>query len=273
MWREVQRAAVILTVGCVGSAEAALSTDAVARTLNASFARCGSSPTLNHSLSLAAADLLRGDELNVALKRQKFLAYASYSVSMTYNGDAAWLKEQMAQRCGKLTRYKAFGLAVDGARLRVVFSTEAQVDLSQSRRWMAAFLKATNRARSQGQKCGAKLMNAVPPLRWNIQLAGAAAQHAREMVRLNFRGHVHPVDGRQAQQRAAALGFVGRAGENIAYGPMTAQEAVTNLLKSPEHCKNLMDAHWTLFGSGVANGTVETLFTTYWVQVFGTVRR
>lgn len=138
---------------------------------------------------------------------------------------------------------------------------------------MAAFLDATTRARFQGQKCGGKLMNAVPPLKWDPRLEGAAARHAADMVRLNFRGHVNPTDGSRALQRAAALGFAGIAGENIAYGPLTPEEAVQQLLTSPEHCMNLMDPHWTLFGGGVANGTVTTLFGTYWVQVFGMERR
>lgn len=267
------RLATLLAVGWTGIAGAAPSADAVARTLRVSFSTCGISPKLNQPLSLAAADLLQGYDLKVALKRQNFLPYHSHTMSVTYDGNPVWLKAQITQQCGRLAGYQVYGLSVAGSRLRVIFSTEAKVNLSQSQRWMAEFLQATNRARFQGQKCGTKLMNAVPPLRWNPLLAGAAARHAGDMVRLNFRGHVNPTDGSRAQQRAAALGFAGRAGENIAYGPLTAQEAVKNLLKSPEHCENLMDARWTLFGSGVANGTVDTLFSTYWVQVFGTERR
>lgn len=46
------------------------------------------------------------------------------------------------------------------------------------------------------------------------------------MVRLNFRGHINPTDGSNAHQWATALGFAGVAGENIASGPIAAQEAV-----------------------------------------------
>ncbi|WP_295821205.1 CAP domain-containing protein [uncultured Deinococcus sp.] len=90
-----------------------------------------------------------------------------------------------------------------------------------------------------------------------------------EQIRL-LRQELLSEDGNVAQQRAAALGI---AGENIAYGSLTPQEAVAQVLTSPEHCMNLMDPHWTLFGGGVANGTVTTLFGTYWVQMFGTERR
>ena len=62
---------------------------------------------------------------------------------------------------------------------------------------------------------------------------------------------------------------MGVAGENIAYRPITAQEAVQQFLTSPVHCENLMDPHWTQFGGAVNNGTADTLFPTYWVQVFG----
>ncbi|CAM3292338.1 hypothetical protein DESA109040_06905 [Deinococcus saxicola] len=34
-----------------------------------------------------------------------------------------------------------------------------------------------------------------------------------------------------------------------------------------------MDPHWTLFGGSVNNGTPDTIFSTYWVQVFGMERR
>jgi uncharacterized protein YkwD len=245
----------------------------MARALSAAFAGCGVTPTLSTPLSLAALDLLNGYSTDAALKRQRFRPHALSSLGMTYNGDVAWVKAQIRGQCGKVVGFKAFGLALDGTRLRVLLGTEARVDLSQSQRWMTAFLEATNRARFQGQKCGGKLMNAVPPLKWNALLAGAATRHAGDMVRLNFRGHINPTDGSRAQQRAAALGFVGVAGENIAYGPITAQEAVQQLLTSPEHCENLMDPHWTLFGGSVNNGTPDTIFSTYWVQVFGMERR
>lgn len=245
----------------------------MARALSAAFAGCGVTPILSTPLSLVALDQLNGYSTDAALKRQRFRPHALSSLGMTYNGDVAWVKAQIRGQCGKVVGFKAFGLALDGTRLRVLLSTEARVDLSQSQRWMTAFLEATNRARFQGQKCGGKLMNAVPPLKWNALLAGAATRHAGDMVRLNFRGHVNPTDGSRAQQRAAALGFVGVAGENIAYGPITAQEAVQQLLTSPEHCENLMDPHWTLFGGAVNNGTPDTIFSTYWVQVFGMERR
>ncbi|WP_188902930.1 CAP domain-containing protein [Deinococcus aerophilus] len=263
----------MLSVTQAQSAPTSAVADAMARSLSSAFAACGATPALNVPLSLAAADLLNGYELDAALKRQKFRPHDFSSFSMTYHGDVAWVKAQIRGQCGKMVGFKAFGLALDGTRLQVILATEARVDLSQSQRWMTAFLDATNRARFQGQKCGGKLMNAVPPLKWDPRLAGAAARHAGDMVQLNFRGHVNPTDSSTPQRRAAALGFVGAVGENIAYGPITAQEAVQELLTSPGHCENLMDPDWTLFGGSVNNGKPDTLFSTYWVQVFGMERR
>ena len=45
-----------------------------------------------------------------------------------------------------------------------------------------------------------------------------------------------------------------------------------HLLDSPYHCLNLMSPLWTRFGAVVANGTPDTLFATFWVQVFGALR-
>ncbi len=222
----------------------------MARALSAAFAGCGTTPTLSVPLSLAALDQLNGDVTDAALKRQRFRPHALSSLGMTDNGDVAWVKAQIRGQCGKVVGFEAFGLPLDGS-------------LSGSRQ---------PRPLPEPEVRG-KLMNAVPPLKWNALLAGAAARHAGDMVRLNFRGHVNPTDGNRPPQRVSALRFVGVAGENVAYGPITAQEAVQQLLTSPAHCENLMDPHWTQFGGAVNNGTADTLFPTYWVQVFGMERR
>lgn len=275
MRREV---GVLLGLSLLGSAQGqgtptSSTADAMVKSLGAAFAACGTTPVLSRPLSLAAADVMNGYELQAALQRQQFRAHGLYLAGMTYNGDVGWVKAQITRQCGQFVGFRSFGLALDGTRMKLILATEARVDLSQSQRWMTEFLEATNRARFQGQKCGGKLMNAVPPLKWDARLAGAAARHAGDMVRLNFRGHVNPVDGSRAQQRAAALGFVGLAGENIAYGPITAQEAVKDLLTSPGHCENLMNPRYTLFGGAVNNGAAGSIFPTYWVQVFGVETR
>lgn len=232
------------------------------------LARCGVSARETPALGLAARDVLRGTELGRALSGQGYRAHDARGWQLTF-GDLAGLRRAVQESCAPWRDLGEYGLSVSGNRLSLIAAVPARVDLTQSRRWLGDFLDATNRARFQGQKCGAKLMNAVPPLKWDARLEAAAARQATDLVRLDFRGHVNPQDGTGPLDRAAAYGFRGGVGENLSYGPVTAQEAVQSLLGSPGHCENLMNPAWTLFGGAVNNGTATTLFPTYWVQVFG----
>lgn len=86
-------------VGTMGMAQAqgasSGSVDAMVRARSAAFAGCGTAPTLDAPLSLAALDPLNGYTLDAALKRQKFRSHNLSSLNMTYNGDVAWVKAQI----------------------------------------------------------------------------------------------------------------------------------------------------------------------------------
>lgn len=266
-----RRITLLLTLTSLPVAHAQVSAaDKLDRTVQAAFGKCGVRLTLSGPLNQAALDQLKGYSTQAALARQHYRAKTANGVRVTYNGDQQWIGRSLLERCGSFQEFTEYGLATDGIKAAIVFARPAWVDLS--RRWQEDFLAATNKARLQGQKCGGVLMNAVPPLKWDTRLESAAARHVRDMITLDFRGHVNPTDHTRAQQRAEQFGFVGTAGENIAYGPLTAQEAVKQLLTSPEHCKNMMDSHWTHFGGAVGNGSEKTIFATYWVQVFGRPR-
>ena len=261
----------LLLCGSLLSAQAQVSAaDRLDRTVQAAFSKCGLHLSLSAPLNQAALDQLKGYKTQDALTRQGYRAHTAHGVRFTYHGDQKWVGGSLLERCGTFQAFKEYGLATDGVKAAIVVAQPAWVDLS--RRWQEAFLAATNTARFQGQKCGGTLMNAAPPLKWDTRLEAAGDRHVRDMITLNFRGHVNPTDNSRAQQRAEQYGFVGTVGENIAYGPLTAQDAVKQLLTSPEHCKNMMDPRWTHFGGSVGNGTTKTLFATYWVQVFGRPR-
>ncbi|MFC5849059.1 CAP domain-containing protein [Deinococcus petrolearius] len=232
------------------------------------LARCGVTARETSALELAAQEVLRGAELGRALSGQGYRPHDARGWRLTF-GDLAGLRRAVQESCAPWRGLGEYGLSVSGNRLALIAATPARVDLTQSRRWLGEFLAATNRARLQGQRCGAKLMNAAPALTWDTRLEAAAARQATDLVRLDFRGHVNPRDGSGPLERAAASGFRGSVGENLSYGPVTPQEAVQSLLGSPGHCENLMNPAWTLFGGAVNNGTADTLFATYWVQVFG----
>lgn len=262
---------VLLPLALLGQVNAASSADVTKldATVRAALTKCGVSVKLNAALNQGAIQGLQGLRTQELLDRQGYVAQGAYTLRFNYFGDLAEVSRTILNDCSTFQRFTEYGLATNGTRLAMVVAKPATVDLTRSREWLSQFLTLTNRARFQGQKCGGKLMNAAPPLRWDSRLEAAAAKHVHDMTTLNFRGHVNPVDGTRAQQRAAALGFRGLAGENIHYGGTTPQEAIASLLKSPEHCENLMNPRYTLFGAAVGNGTPKTLFATYWVQVFG----
>ena len=57
------------------------------------------------------------------------------------------------------------------------------------------------------------------------------------------------------------------SGENIAFGPQSAEEVVAGWLGSPGHCANIMGPRFQEIGVGVASGRKRGRI--YWVQTFG----
>lgn len=254
--------------GALAQGAATPATSGPAAALRQELVRCGVDAREVSALGRAAQDVLGGAELGRALSAQGYRAHDARGWRLTF-GDLAGLRRAVQGECAGWRGAADYGLSLSEGRLSLITATPARVDLTRTRRWLDDFLAATNRARFQGQKCGGKLMNAAPALKWDARLEAAAARQATDLVRLDFRGHVNPQDGSGPLDRAAAYGFRGSVGENLAYGPVTPQEALQSLLGSPGHCENLMNPGWTLFGGAVNNGTASTLFPTYWVQVFG----
>jgi uncharacterized protein YkwD len=95
-------------------------------------------------------------------------------------------------------------------------------------------------------------------LRWNRQLAGVAAKHARDMVSRHYFAHVSP-GGRDHMDRIAASGYkpaagCWTAGENLFFstGPSTPRQLLNAWMNSPAHRQNILRPGWHDFGLGVA---------------------
>ncbi|WP_456833026.1 CAP domain-containing protein [Deinococcus sp. UYEF24] len=245
---------------------------AIAQLMQQTFRQCGQQVAISTPLSLAALDILHHYSQEQALTRQRYRVWKANTFQATYHSDLSWLARNLTNRCGDWTDLTEVGLATDDTQVVIVAARPEAVDLRQTARWLSEFLQLTNRARFQGQKCGGKLMNSTGPLIWDPVLATSGAQYLQDMVRLNFRGHIHAGDGSTPQVRAERAGYQGGVGENLQYNAITPQGAITSLLGSPEHCRNLMDPRYTRFGAAVANGRPDTLFGTYWVQEFGTTK-
>ncbi len=115
-------------------------------------------------------------------------------------------------------------------------------------------LQEVNRARGDGRRCGLRWYPAVGPVRWNASLAKAAVGHAIYMAAKGRISHVG-AGGTTPRQRAGAAGYEGRLwGENVASGQESAAEVVESWLRSPGHCRNIMDRRFKEMGAGCAVG-------------------
>lgn len=107
--------------------------------------------------------------------------------------------------------------------------------------------------------------NKLPPLAINAQLMLAARNHSANMARQNTGSHV--LDNLGPGDRLKQVGYRGRAwGENIAWGARSAQQVMNLWMQSPPHRSNILNAHYTEIGVGIAHSTRGV---PYWTQVFG----
>jgi uncharacterized protein YkwD len=134
----------------------------------------------------------------------------------------------------------------------------------------ARVVELVNVARSHGRKCGSVRFAAAAPLSVSRSLNDAAADHARDMARRKYFEH-RGANGSEPKDRVMRAGYQPRlTGENIAFGPESAEEVVAGWLKSPGHCANIMDARFEHIGVGLSTGHNRKQI--YWVQEFGAPR-
>jgi uncharacterized protein YkwD len=86
------------------------------------------------------------------------------------------------------------------------------------------------------------------------------------MAEHNYFEH-EDLTGHTPADRVRAVGYREKlVGENIAFGPRTADEVVQGWLDSPGHCENIMDPRFVQMGIAYASG--HTKRGLFWVQVF-----
>ena len=128
-----------------------------------------------------------------------------------------------------------------------------------------------NAARARGARCGAHELGPAPPLRLSAQLSDVALGHASDMARHKYFEH-EDLAGHSPAERVRAAGYRETlVGENIAYGPKSAEEVVRGWLDSPGHCENIMDVRFSEVGVAWASGSGSKPGL-YWVQVFAAPR-
>jgi uncharacterized protein YkwD len=149
-------------------------------------------------------------------------------------------------------------------------AADAVVGRASSATVRARVVELVNAARSKSRRCGSARFVAAPPLAVSSMLNEAAAVHARDMARKTYFEH-RGTDGSEPKDRVVRAGYRPRlTGENIAFGPVSAEEVVAGWLASPGHCANIMDSRFREIGVGLASGRGRGRI--YWVQTFGAPR-
>lgn len=128
-------------------------------------------------------------------------------------------------------------------------------------------LARINMLRAQARACGGAALPAAAALRWDSRLAASAQAYAEELARRDTLSH----EGQQARslrERLRTAGYRMRlAGENLAAGPDTVEEALAQWLASPAHCDNLMAAEFEDMGLACVSGSGR--FERFWVLHLG----
>jgi uncharacterized protein YkwD len=127
-------------------------------------------------------------------------------------------------------------------------------------------LQLVNEVRTRGARCGDRSFGPAPPVRLSQTLGGVAFGHADDMAKHNYFEH-EDLTGRSPADRVRAVGYQEKlVGENIAYGPKSAEEVVQGWLDSPGHCENIMDPRFAEMGIAYAAGQASRRGL-FWVQL------
>ncbi len=137
---------------------------------------------------------------------------------------------------------------------------------SEAPQLSARVLDLVNAVRARGTRCGARDFAPAAPVKLSTALADVAFEHARDMATHDYFEH-QDLAGHTPADRVRAAGYREKlVGENIAYGPESADEVVRGWLDSPGHCENIMDARFAEMGVAFAMGQASRRGL-YWVQV------
>jgi uncharacterized protein YkwD len=159
------------------------------------------------------------------------------------------------------------GLAALIALSTSAFAADTMVGRESGADVRTRVVELVNAARGKSRTCGKERFDPAPSLVVSQKLNEAAAGHARDMARRKYFEH-RGSDGSQPKDRVLRAGYHSRlTGENIAFGPESAEEVVAGWLASPGHCENIMDPRFQNIGVGLATGKKRGQI--YWVQNFG----
>lgn len=116
-------------------------------------------------------------------------------------------------------------------------------------------LRLANAWRAEARRCGARDFAPARPLRWNAALADSALRFAGELAARDELSH-QGLSSPSLRERVKGAGYLLRSvGENLAAGPLGADEVFALWAGSEEHCSNLMQPAFEDMGLACVSGT------------------
>ncbi len=227
-------------------------------------------PPLNHNalLDRAAAAWAGGSPPAAATERSGYQAEATAGLHLS-GSDSSMVRLLRRSECRTLMNrsLRDIGVHQRGRDTWLILASAYSVpSRSQAPALAARVLELVNEVRARGTRCGGRTFGAAPPVALSAALAGVALGHATDMAEHGYFEH-HDRAGRSPAERVRAAGYREKlVGENIAYGPSSADEAVRGWLDSPGHCENLMDPRFAEMGIAYAAGRTSKRGL-YWVQL------
>jgi uncharacterized protein YkwD len=220
-------------------------------------------------LNYAAEQFAAGASPAEAARRSGYPALSTIGLRIT-GTEASYVELLKGAGCRSLTdpSLEDIGVYHRGLDTWLVLAASARAApaKSQTATLAARALELVNDARARGARCGSRLFGPAPPLRLSGTLAGVALGHAAEMARHDYFEHAD-LTGRTPADRVKAAGYQEKlVGENIAYGPTSADEVVQGWLDSPGHCENIMNPEFAEMGIASAAGQASKRGL-YWVQL------
>ncbi len=122
-------------------------------------------------------------------------------------------------------------------------SAENQAFLTPTDPMVQEFVQLVN-AKRRNMGCG--------ELKWDGRIAAIAFDHSADMVSRHFFSHTNPDQKGPAERLEASNLDFSWAAENLVRHAKTAQQAFDAWLRSPGHCRNMLDNRFTRHGVGRA---------------------
>lgn len=127
-------------------------------------------------------------------------------------------------------------------------------------------LALVNAQRAAGATCGDEQLPPVPPLQWHAAMEAAAADHLQDVAASGVLSH-DGSDGSTVGGRLRRHAYTwGGVGENVAAGYRSPALTLQQWLRSPAHCRTLMQANYRHLGV-VGRHVPGSRYDAWWVMV------